>query len=436
MKLSISRARTVRLDPAALFLCVLMFFAFCYIGTIRSIAIVAASAALFFWGVFVLRKRGAIVRTSGAVLLFGLFLIQATRLLGNAVERNPLQTSMITCVMYFLAFAAVGMLADRDNRFFQKVVDIGLIFCFIGGPVAGFYQFITGEYVFEVMKQSDQAILNAVDYLFFSVNNGNSNYAAIHMMAAVFLSLIKYRQTAKLRFLLMTILSLAATVMTFARATLLAMAISLLVVMLIGRTKMDKETVKKNKKIRRQLWAVAALVAVAALLMSNKIAGAIAEYFSSNTATFNLEYKLSSEGMSSRFQIWGATLQMLKDANIKNLICGFGDTYTDLMLAYFGRSVSTHNYILEGLASGGILGLAVTLIYCWQLLKRSFALLRSDDTTAKLLGMLALSILINFMFVSIMDFVGYTILLIIASYCTQRETDNHTKMHRIQEINT
>lgn len=407
--------RKIKLSVETVVLAVCMFFVFCYLGSLRTPSIFCSIFLLLF--ISLMKTRGTVIYfSSETYVLFVLLLTQLARVFANTVAGTFRFSHIIYFAIYTMLFICISRYRHIDSCFFIKLLNVALLFSFVGGPVLGMYQFITKEYIYHYLESTQQAAYNSVSYMMFSVNNGNSNYASIHMMLTMYLCMLKYKMTSKSLYLIMTLFSGIAVILTFSRATLLAIAMVLFFVLINKRHGINKADAKQRRKFRMQVFVICLVLFCAVLLMFDSICNLLINYFSNSFALKNMQYKLSSSGADSRFVIWNATFNMMKDATIDKLLFGFGDEYTIHLMGYCGMAVTAHNYVIDQFARCGVVGLILSLSFCVLMVKQSVYYLRMRDSILKILGAIMLSLLINYMFVAEMDFVTLIALAITSSF--------------------
>ncbi|MED0667984.1 O-antigen ligase family protein [Pseudobacillus badius] len=181
-------------------------------------------------------------------------------------------------------------------------------------------------------------------------------------------------------------LCLLTTILTFSRGGILAMLLMILLYMAISH----------SVKSWRLLLAMGVTLSVISYLAAAAMKIPIGKLLESRMEDF------SSDGGSGRFELWGRAWEYFLD----HPVMGIGaDNFIEYNTAYYGKSLYTHNTLLQILSESGFLGFslyaAFLLLVFKQLLSRCLAkkhLYLLLTFMAFLLQMLSLSLIINELF--------------------------------------
>ena len=391
----------------------LMFLVFFYSSNIRTLLIAVVSLLLFLC--IISLKNGYLKLSNSNYLFLLMVLIQMIDVISDLLNGNSILSSLAYLIIFALLY--IASINIKDANTYEKVLWITFLIAFIGGPLAGFYQLITKKYIFDFFSSQEQAQFNGIEYLLFSANNGNSDYASMHMMVSMFLSIILFKKRKNWFYLLTTIISFVALIMTFSRATIIGVVFSFALYVVFRR-----KTNKNKKVISKIIKFIAFLIPlfiIAFLIFLKPILTIISDYISNPYALENFKYKLSGEGLNSRNIIWSGVFKLMGNSNCLNLFFGYGSNYSGFLEEYTGKSISAHNFLLGQFATAGLIGLLVSIIFFIYAVKKAYIFLHSRDSELVFYGMLLFSFLFNYLFVSIYDMVFIVFLFLITIKCNK-----------------
>ncbi len=376
----------------------LMFLVFFYSSTSKTMLIGIASLLLFLW--VVVSNRGRLFFGNGVSLLVFLIALQAMTVFSDAINGH----SILSSSAYLLIFLCLFLFAvnQKGGRLYTASLWFAFLVAFIGGPIAGIYQLITKQYIFDFFSTQQQAQNNAITYLMFSANSGNSDYASMHMMVSGFLSLVLYNKKKNFLFVLAAIVSFVCMIMTFSRATLLGVIFSLFLFVVFKNSRRIK---RKDIRINPILLLFVPVLFFLPLVFANQIGELVDKYFSNPYALQNFQYKQTFNGLSSRLAIWNDIVNMMSHSSTKNFLFGYGSDYANALGEYSGRVISAHNFILGQFATNGLVGLFVAVVFFVYMFVLGFSYLRSNNSELAIFGFVIVTYFVNYMFISIYDMV-------------------------------
>lgn len=399
--------------------------ALCYISNSKPVILMILTGGLFGYSllglgkVLIFRKQDGIF--GGLLVLYFLVVLSDIRM------NISMYSSLGHLLMIFMLFVSIIICREYGLDFFDKFIMIVFIFCLLGGPILGTYQWITKSFVYNIFENSAQASYNATTYMMFSAIAGNTNYASMHMLLSMFLSILLYCKKQKLVYIIIAIYSALCIVLTFSRATLLAVIVATFILYIFSKKEKKDTLIRLNRhsKLRKHLLLLVFIVVIILVFLSSSIVEMISEYLSNPYALKNLQYKLSSLGSDARFVIWKSLIEKYVSSDLFDLFMGYGSEYT----LYFmeGQNITAHNFLLGYMGKSGLLGLTFSFAFVLYSGLLSLRYMKSRDTIARVLGVMLISFLINYMFVADVDYVFISALLVMTAYQPdygRRDIDN------------
>ena len=300
------------------------------------------------------------------------------------------------------------------NDFGYKLLKYTFFTSFIGGPIIGIFQFITGKFVYNYMTQQKQS--GSISYMMFSAVSANTNYASVHFLIVIFLAVVFYLNRKKVIDLLACIIAVICLVLTFSRGSLISLCMIIFIALLNKRKKIDNAERKKRKKIYIQIISVLIVLLLIGLLFADRFVEIFGDYFNNSYAYKNILYKLSSQGADSRVKIWNTIVEIMSTSDIKHWLLGYGDGYTAIVgKRIWSNEISAHNYILEQFIMCGITGLIVAIVFYANVFKCALKFINGKIYMIRPLGYLMVCLLVNYFFVARIDFSFLTVLLLALS---------------------
>lgn len=338
---------------------------------------------LLFIGTLLIGKSK--VRTSSAI--FPLFFLYATNCVSNYIAGNDLFSSIAGLLdVLFAYFCIQGFCEEKKD--FDFLVKLMFWPVFIGGPLIGSIQMITGRFVFPTVGDA-----SFIRTMMLNANQSNSNYGALTMMTSLFLALyLSNLGKNKGLYSALAIWSGITVLLTLSRGAIIATTFVLLLAYLF-RTK-DK---RRNKNMKDVVFVLIFILIV--LVFYSAIYDWIRSYIESRDLQLLLQYKETST-FDGRLAQWKASLQAFTDANLAQKLLGYGDNYYLKLGEYSSFYRTAHNIFFGQLAENGIIGFLCSVILYGGIVKKIFHLHKWEAHLSWITSW-ALGIMIAYLLISI-----------------------------------
>ena len=308
----------------------------------------------------------------------------------NCINGYDPFTHFIYWIQYIALIICICTFID-SNESFDSFLYILFWPSFIGGPIIGIYQLLTGRYLFG----SSDSLDTFFSAIISNAGHANSNYTAICMLFCVMLSGAIYFRTKKTLYLGLMIFSVLCVVLTYSRTAIVSMVICIAAFHLFKST-----STKGTTKITIKTLLLPLLVIIVVVLFYSKFYAIIENYLKGANLVKLMSIKESST-VALRTRQWKAAIEVVFNNGPIGFILGFGDGAPDMMSSMTGRIMSAHNYIFGRLSENGVLGFLCALALYFNYFLRLWRTRKSLDYCKLWVAMISTAIMLSYLMISI-----------------------------------
>jgi O-antigen ligase len=273
--------------------------------------------------------------------------------LTNLINNNPITDSINELFSIALIYIYLSNLSIT-NKNLKYILQIIFWTGFVGGPVIGFWQYLTGNYI----NPFYQGIWGLEMFL-LTATQGNANFAAFQLVITLFIGLYLLKQGRSI-YRLPVILTALSIIFTISRTTILAVIISLVGYRLLNR---KPHVVTKPKLLSYLL--ISFIVILVFLVFRLELLTILNNFI--HNINYIIELK-GDENLGRRINQWNAALRMLSGSSVENFFFGFGSDYIATLGNITGFYMSTHNTFMEIFIKYGALGFCLYFIMNYKAL--------------------------------------------------------------------
>lgn len=362
-----------------------------YRSVLTTIIIIAAYFSMSYFKIY--RKNTAFIKC--------LILILAADAISAVYIRNTVTTHVVYAIHYIFLILTVSNYC-KLKKDYTSICRIVFWPSFIGGPIIGLFQMITGRYVFAA-QDSDNSFLRTI---ISDVRHGNANYTAVSMLFCVILALYLYKKTKKETYRFATLISIICVILTFSRTTIAV----LLFGMFIYFVNAIHQSAKMELKIKKRTIVFLSIIFVVGLYFCFSPNSIVARYLSSADIDLVIKHKTGSTS-ELRTNQWVASIQVMMNNGIGHFLFGFSDSAPSAMGKLTGYSMTSHNFIFGRASENGVIAFfAAAILYLSFFINtvKKWKLLKGRDEAVIVLGSCA--ILLCYLMISI---TGWELLIIL-----------------------
>lgn len=322
-----------------------------------------------------------------------LFLLYIVAMFGDIYAGINIKGSLsllVAMISYY--FVLNAYFSTKDS--FDQILRILMLTMFIGGPLIGTIQLATGRFLYPAVSDS-----TFIRTLMVNANQQNPNYSALTMMGSLFLGLYFYHQqneNRKIRYLVVTIWSVIALILTFSRGGMFASAVAIFLYVFMNILKKNR---KISNKVKIRIVILWFCIITFLIIGGKQIINVVIDFIGSKDVQTLIRYK-STSTVSDRSQQWIAAVQAIGDGNIIQKLFGFGSSYATVLSSYSNANMSAHNIFFGALAQYGVLG-ACLIIAVYLSIGRRFYISLVRNKELPLIYCWTLSVLIAYQLISI-----------------------------------
>lgn len=303
--------------------------------------------------IYQLLQNKFIIRINLLLLLFLIIVVNA--FITDYINSDPYIYTLIYLVSLLIIVLVLFNLCrnTRELNFLLKIIFWTSI---LGGVIIGFYQKISGNYLF--INSTDMVIKN----LFFTTaTQSNANFAAMQLATTFYIGLYLKRVEKNKIIDFFVLLTFIAIILTMSRTTIVATVFGIFINLIINK---KHNYISKNRFIR-------IIVIIFVILVSTPIFSyAINKYQNKNLDKFeSISLIKTEENLSIRQIQWKSTIKVVGNSELYNFIFGFGRNYNEILGKVSGYSITTHNTILEVLIKYGVISFLIYIYICMATFK-------------------------------------------------------------------
>ncbi|PFA66937.1 hypothetical protein CN378_12570 [Bacillus sp. AFS015802] len=334
-----------------------MYFVFFYwiSGTIfpyRSIALAFIGLSVFLIQILINRQNLQTDIISLSILVISVLMIISSIINGDG---QTLQNIIFFFQTVFLYLGIVSFCNNYEKLY--RVIKIIFVTGFIGGPVAGLIQMITGEYIFPLPPGSPYEDNMLIKTVISSALTYNANLVALQFVTTLFLGLYLYNKiNKKLLIFVCILISAVALILTFSRTSIIATILAFVIYNFFRK--------KKTNSLKFILqYFVLAMTSIILLFFFDDILSKVLQF---NDVDYVFRLK-SAENVDIRYMQWIAVVDVLFSSDIIHLLFGYGRNYINIIGSITGYNITTHNTILEQFVKNGVLsGFLIIISYYYS----------------------------------------------------------------------
>lgn len=305
-------------------------------------------------------------------------------IISNLYSKGNYYSDMTNMTLFILMYVSIDKYCkDIDN--FSKLIRVIFVATFIGGPIIGIYQMITGEFLF---PDSGNSVY--VSFKMFDAKQSNVNYGALTMQIALFTSLLSASFSKhKTMYYSLSLISFISVVLTFSRGSIGALFIAGLFIIF------HKKKASKNGRS----WIRLFMFVVVCFALFSIYQNDIMNFIYSEEIQILFSRKEQSD-ISARSQQWKAALQGLINGNIIEILIGYGTEYATILARYSGMMMSAHNIFFGQLSQNGMVGFILIFSVFLKHMSRIIKLNKYKASTL-FMSSFIISIWLSYQFLSI-----------------------------------